>query len=167
MPPTHPLHLAAHQGNTAELRRLLDTGIDPNTIASDTTTPLHWAASWDREEAGLLLLERGADPGVVDDEGETPLHLAARKGHSEPRLVERMLRFPGLDLNAKEGKRGWTALHGAAQRGRMDIVRILLDAGAEVNPLDGSGCTPLDLARRKHRIDVMELLRQYGAKCVK
>ena len=116
---------------------------------------------------GLLLLESGANPGVADDQGETPLHLAARKGHTGSRLLERMLKFPGLDLNAKDGERGWTALHGAAQRGRADIVQLLLDAGAEVNPLDDSGCTPLDLARRKHRIDVMKLLRERGGKCAK
>ena len=58
---------------------------------------------------------------------------------------------------------GMTALHRAVWGGHPDIVRLLLERGAEVNAKDGGGQTPISLAARWGRSDVMNLLLEHGA----
>ena len=61
------------------------------------------------------------------------------------------------------GEYGWTALITAAMKNRTDVVRCLLDKGADVNKQD-RGWTALHLACYKNYTDVMRLLLAYGAR---
>lgn len=77
----------------------------------------------------------------------------------------RLLKEEGIDLNQLD-EFGETPLTTAIMEDIADIrwVRILLKRGAEVNVLDSDGDSALDLARFKHREDLIELLLKYGAK---
>jgi ankyrin repeat protein len=58
---------------------------------------------------------------------------------------------------------GSTALHTALLGGKNDIIKILLEAGANVNNILMHGRTPLHLPAASGNISVMTLLLQYGA----
>jgi ankyrin repeat protein len=72
-------------------------------------------------------------------------------------------------VNATQSE-GVTPLHEAAFGGDVEIVRMLLDAGADPNVRSGrtddgaSGRNAIDFARDQHHADVVELLRARGAK---
>jgi hypothetical protein len=47
-------------------------------------------------------------------------------------------------------------LHGAAQKGWNEMVRVLVENGAEVQPVDASGRTPRDMARGNYELAITE-----------
>jgi ankyrin repeat protein len=53
---------------------------------------------------------------------------------------------------------GWTPLHWGASEGSVEIVRLLADAGADLNAVDAQGFTPLHLAVTRNNADVVRLL---------
>jgi hypothetical protein len=92
-----------------------------------------------------LLLARGADPKINTLLGVTPLQVAAGIGWVEGVTYEwstqatldavKMLVGLGLDANA-QADTGRTALHGAAHKGRADVIQVLYDAGAKLDVRD-------------------------------
>jgi ankyrin repeat protein len=140
---------------------LLDTGC----------TPLLRAALANDREVVEALLAKGASPNI-SAMGVTPLLAAAGAGTgarggtapagagsaSKP-LMDLLLEH-GADVNAQvtgtktyslrnarspSTNEGMTALHIAAQAGRVDLVRYLLEKGANATIADGNGHKPIDL----------------------
>jgi ankyrin repeat protein len=58
---------------------------------------------------------------------------------------------------------GFTPLMHAAHAGNLELVRLLLENGADPNAKNGEGKTPLMFARENGRAEVAELLRKHGA----
>ena len=88
---------------------------------------------------------------------------AAKAG--DARAVERLL-AAGTDPNAKEPKAGYTPLHIAAFSGRTEVVRVLLDHGAQVDARDNMDMTPLMeavAAMKEENADAARLLIEHGA----
>ena len=85
----HGLHQAAANGDVAEMRRLVATGVDVNEQGVGGPTALHAAASNGHVEAIKTLVQLGAQTGVRDAVGETALDLSVRLGHHEVAQVLR------------------------------------------------------------------------------
>lgn len=101
----------------------IDLGNDPNFawLAQDSTTDmtmLHHAARWGKWRIAKVLLDKGGDPNKLDTEGFTPLNRAIMAVDGECR--EEHKRF------TLEQKRKMYA-------GKVEVVRLLVKAGAEVN----------------------------------
>ena len=140
---------------------LLAGGADPNArMASSTETRTIFTHQWLYEPGATpflraaqsgdlnllrLLLEHGADPALATTNSTTPLMVAAGIGWVEGVTYEwsradtlatvRLLLELGADVNAADGD-GRTALHGAAHKGRNDVVRTLVDHGADLAARD-------------------------------
>lgn len=79
----------------------------------------------------------------VGGDKKTPLLIASEAGSLD--LVKAIL-ATGANINRKSGEDGSTALHGAVgTHGTADIVKYLLDNGADPNATDNDGETPLDV----------------------
>jgi len=99
-------------------------------------------------------------PGV-DRLGRTELHYAAVD--NVPEEASRLI-SAGINVNARDDNH-WPALHFAAQSGAVEIAQLLLEHGAEVDPVNSSGATPLLLAVVKYtgNGELIVLLRKSGA----
>lgn len=88
-------------------------------------TPLHMAAEDRQAEMASYLVDRGASLDLV---------CAAELGWTD--AVNRLLDAEPDIVNRKSGSFGYTALHSATSKGSRDLVRLLLNSGAEVNATD-------------------------------
>ena len=154
-----------------------DRGLDG--LLTIGTTPLLRAAKALDAPAIKILLEKGANLGLSNNRGITPVMAAAGLGSTDAdtrgiyitedvqqRSIEslKLLLAAGADINAKDGTRGLTPLHEAARWGWNDVVRFLVDHGADLQAKDNRGMTPVDSAMGKaggnsrggQRIDVHE-----------
>jgi len=143
------------------IRKLLEKGANPNARAIDSTetrtiftmqwlyedgaTPFLRAAQSGDVNLMKLLLEYGADPLISTKNGDTALMAASGIGWVEGVTFEwskkenleavRLCLELGIDVNAADGD-GRTALHGAAHKGRNDVVQLLVDHGARLDAKD-------------------------------
>ena len=105
-----------------------------------------------------VLLDAGADQSLTTDDGTTPFMAAAGLGRStfrpnwtrgarSPGAEEatRMLLKAGAEINAVN-EADFTALHGAAFRGLNEVVKYLVEQGADIDARDYRGRTPYRLA---------------------
>jgi len=114
---------------------------------------------------GVLAAAALGAQDLADDRREVFVR-AAREG--DRAMVVRLI-AEGVDVNT-EGPRGGTALVGAAERGHLDIARVLLEHGADPDkiprPDPSTGVvamTPLMAAAVQGHADVVDLLISYGA----
>jgi len=111
----------------------------------------------------------GRNPQLVNThnpDGYTPLGLAAYFGHEEAAAC---LLAAGADVNlkSKDGKLDNTALHAAIAGNHIHIVRLLLNAGADIDAqcegVRRRGFTPLHAAAYFNRLEIAKLLIERGA----
>jgi len=91
-----------------------------------------------------LLLSNGADPNLVCWQGLSPLHVATCGQFPTTVLA---LIHSSANLHAKTNDVGQTALHIASQEDSLEIVRILIDAGSDMNTTDNHLYTLLHCVR--------------------
>lgn len=146
-PGATPFLLAAMAADVEVMRALADAGADPNLAADDGTTPLMLAAGLGRYLAESLVTE-------------------ARSIEAAALAIEL-----GADVDAAN-ETGGTALHGAAHVKSDAMVRLLVEHGASLDPVNARGRTPLDVAELSRagsattatRSSTGDLLRALGAR---
>lgn len=151
-----PLQIAASHGLLRSARSILLAGIDVNTPDNFHHQPFLVAANHGQSQMVKLLLEHGADPKVRDSSGDSSLHCSAKRAYwkgtthavtvDDRKTTALVLLKAGAKLDARNG-RGEMPLHIAAEEGELDLVRLFIDNGAEVNARDWSDRTPLDHAK--------------------
>jgi ankyrin repeat protein len=154
-----------HRPNAPNRGRFADNQV------STRTTPLFRAIQLNDMEVVELLLNKGADPNI-NTMGYTPFGLVsgngpnARGGNQAANLAMMdLLAKHGADVNARingtlsfsfhtgygntndgvNSKEGTTALHEAARNGQVDLVKHLIELGADPNLKDGDGLKPVDV----------------------
>jgi ankyrin repeat protein len=126
------------------VRELIRLGVNVNVRDEEMRTPLHQAVLGDSLGLVCLVLESGADVNARDQAGFSPLHYAAQEFLPE---IARILVGKGANVNLPD-EDGNTPLHRAlfSARGRMEIVRLLLENSANENYKNHAGVTPQELA---------------------
>ena len=122
-----PLHIAAARGATEQVAALLARGADPNAAREDTGhTPLHFAAAMGHAEVVELLLRSGADVERTGRDGATALMIASSFGHAA--VVSVLLTTGRARVTVPHAFAGTTALHFAAEVGRVAVIELLCAA---------------------------------------
>jgi len=82
---------------------------------------------------------------ITEGDNWNMLHFSLEGTGSEPdlKLIKYLIKI-GVDVNAREVNL-WTPLHFAARRKSTDAMKLLIDAGAEVDAVNDEGLTPLQL----------------------
>jgi ankyrin repeat protein len=127
-------------------------------------TPLHAAAYYGDLEMVQILLEYGVDVNTQNDAGCTPLDFASRNGHRNDSRVVQLLIEHGADPNTRASRSGFAPLHRASENGRIEVVRVLIEHGANVEVQDKYGRTPLNVASGSQREEILELLLEHRFK---
>ncbi len=126
--------------------------------------PLHWAIMYGRLECMDALLAKGMRPGP-SQAGETP-HLVLAAIQENPEVLRRLLALPGIDLEVRIPSSGSTALLMAVilraqhpeQQFRLEIVRMLVEAGANVRAPNAGGFDAVYFALRINDPELDEVL---------
>jgi ankyrin repeat protein len=140
---------------------LIKRGANVNTVSSRWGYPVSLYACWSGNPAVLeLLLAHGANPNV-DDEGWSLLHYEIWAGDVR---MAKVLLDKGANPNYTAVPGCESPLQLAAKLGRQAQVELLITRGADPNLKDDNGQTPLSLAKEKGYGEIVEFLRQHGAK---
>uniref|UniRef100_A0A1A8LHN9 Protein phosphatase 1 regulatory subunit n=1 Tax=Nothobranchius pienaari TaxID=704102 RepID=A0A1A8LHN9_9TELE len=162
------LHQACIDENAEMVQFLVENGSDVNRGDNEGWTPLHAAASCGFVQIAKYLIEHSARVGAVNSEGELPLDVATEDAME--RLLRAEIKKQGIDVDKarKEEERIMlqdamamqegggtliphpntkaTALHVAAAKGYIEVLKVLLQCGVDVDSTDTDGWTPLHAA---------------------
>nr|XP_031313062.1 protein phosphatase 1 regulatory subunit 12C isoform X5 [Camelus dromedarius] len=171
--------------NLEVVRFLVEQGATVNQADNEGWTPLHVAASCGYLDIARYLLSHGANIAAVNSDGDLPLDLAesdpmegllkaeiARRGvdvEAARRAEEELLLHDtrcwlngGAMPEARHPRTGASALHVAAAKGYIEVMRLLLQAGYDPELRDGDGWTPLHAAAHWGVEDACRLLAEHG-----
>ncbi|HSR51298.1 MAG TPA: ankyrin repeat domain-containing protein [Acidobacteriota bacterium] len=155
-----PLVGAAMLGHADTVRLLIDEGAEIEEVPA----ALIQAALKNRPQTAELLLAAGASPNPALRDGRPLFHHVADKGWLP---VLRLLLAHGVEGDQAAGKEsccpGQTPLMAAAAKGHSDVVKTLLERGANPDRWNGEGWTPLHLAAREGHVDSVLHLLSAGA----
>ena len=112
-------------------------------------------ASWCEEDTIQKLLAQEVQPDLKNPRHMSPLWISAANGHL--RVVQVLLRTKIVDFNAKSIS-GRPPIFWAAAEGHEDIVRLLLEAGADRTPEDIDGKTSLSMAKKNGHDKIAKML---------
>lgn len=157
---------AARAGDLDLAKRLAAEGADINAADAAGQNPYLVVTATGDVEFLQWLLAQGADPLVTDAQGGTGLIHAADAGNVA--VVEILLQTAEKDRIDHVNSYGWTALLEAVLLGGGDdehtqIVRLLLDAGADQTIADDEGVAALQHARERGYDRIVTLLQQADA----
>ncbi|MEE6480691.1 hypothetical protein FKM82_012650 [Ascaphus truei] len=163
------LHQACIDDNIDMVKFLVENGASINQPDNEGWIPLHAASSCGYLDIAEYLICQGANVGVVNSEGDTPLDIAEEEAMEE--LLQNEVNRQGIDVEAarkeeerimlrdarqwlnsghindvRHAKSGGTALHVAAAKGYTEVLKLLIQAGYDVNIKDFDGWTPLHAA---------------------
>jgi ankyrin repeat protein len=153
------LLLATHHNAVETARILIESGADVNAMDNISDSPYLYAGAEGRLEILRMTLDHGADLASVNRYGGTALIPAAHHGHVE--TVRELLQ---TETNIDHvNNLGWTALLEAVILGDggpvyIEIVKLLLDAGADAEIADNDGVTPLSHAQNSGYAEIVDLL---------
>ncbi len=152
---------ATHAGSIDAARFLIEQGADVNLKDNIEDSAYLYAAAEGPLEILEMTLIAGADLSSVNRYGGTGLIPAAHHGHID---IVRALLNTDIDVDHVNDP-GWTALMEAVILGDggpvyIEIVGLLLNAGADRSITDNEGQTPLDHAESRQFSEIARLLRQ-------
>ncbi|XP_071086410.1 putative ankyrin repeat protein RF_0381 [Haliotis cracherodii] len=131
------LHEACRGGNVQIVKYVLNQNIvDVNSKGYNGLTPAMKAAVGGHKAVFYLLLEKRPDLSPTDDDGNNLLHMACEGGNVE--LVKYVLALNSVDINSRT-EDGRTPAMVAASKGHKDMLKLLVNEGADLSLVNNDG----------------------------
>ncbi len=152
----------AVSGNATGLKTLLESGANPNEVRRNGASALAYAAGYGKVECVKVLLAFKADINWRDESmlRTALLNVTLSDLPNKAEVVSTLI-AGGADINLPDYQ-GMTPLLVAAQRQDNDIVKLLVDAGANVNAKSANGARALSYVTD---LETEKLLLAKRAKC--
>ncbi|AZL15206.1 ankyrin repeat domain-containing protein [Rickettsiales endosymbiont of Stachyamoeba lipophora] len=152
------LHLAAKNGLLDSIKSLVVAGAQPNITNNEGNSPLlstvsDYNISQNRLQAVKILLANGADPYVFNKKGTSALSAATNFSSQYPYaklILEHITNNDKININQEADNLGNTALHYAAKIEDFNLVKFLLEKGANPNITNIHGETALHATLKHH-----------------
>jgi ankyrin repeat protein len=151
-----------------QLQQLLKHGANANTTEElSLMTPLMAAEAL---PLAWTLLEAGANPRARDRTGKTPLHYAPKM--RDGALIIPLLARAGADVNARADEPASITplfcaienyFEGTDKTAAIQVIRVMVQYGADINVADSNGATVLAIAAAHNRPELIKLLVELGA----
>jgi len=159
------LYIAARAGDSAATQMLLAAGADANAaLPASGETVLMTAAKAGNPDVVRALLTGGVSGVSLAQLGEARAAARVAEAAGYSLLPNPAVATNYADVNARERLYGRTALMIAAVEGHAEAVRLLVEAGSDLNIVDEEGSTALSLARSYGNLDVAAQLAEAGAR---
>lgn len=157
------LFYAVTLGHADATVKLLDLGADPNRQDRKGRSPGHCGCAKGQFETVKILSSRGANLWLRNARGDLPVHEASASGRIE--LVEWLLQQKPNHINTSSND-GRTILHIAAGNDNIDMCKMLIELGADVNGVYRNTKnivkTPLDCALQKGFRSTAKYIQMHG-----
>jgi ankyrin repeat protein len=163
---TPALMLATRANRADVVRALIEAEADVDAQDPTLANPFLYAGAEGLLDILTLANEAGADPALTNRYGGVALIPASERGHVE--IVRYLLSETDTDVD-HVNKLGWTAMLEAILLSdggprHQEIVRLLIDNGADVDLADGDGVRPLAHARARGQAAIVAMLEAAGAR---
>lgn len=160
-----PLMIATYKNDIKTAKALIDAGADVNIQDNIKNNPFLYAGAEGYLDILKLTIDAGADPALTNRYGGTALIPASEHGYIT--VIKELLTRTNIDVNHVNNL-GWTALMEAivlsnGDETQQQVIRLLIEHGADVNIPDNDGVTPLEHARA-HNFEEIERILVGGRK---
>ncbi|CAG9862077.1 unnamed protein product [Phyllotreta striolata] len=178
------LHQACIDDNLDMVEFLVENRADVNRGDNEGWTPLHATASCGFLSIAKYLVEKGANVAAVNNDGQLAIDIAECQKMEE--LLKEEIDARGIDceaarneeetlmlrdakdwlatksplVNSSQSKNGVTALHVACAKGYTEVIKILLQCGADIDAQDNEGWTALHAAAHWGHKEVCQILAE-------
>jgi ankyrin repeat protein len=154
---TNPLCAATNGNHLNVVKFLIENGAIVNHRALSGWTPLHLSSFHGNVEILKFLLSQGADATLLQNMHQTPLFVSVQEGHFY--AAKCLLKNEkGCATVNQMDIFGRTPLFISAEKGFIDIVKLLVDHGAKIYQQDFSA--PIAIATREHKLEVVKYLEE-------
>ncbi|HDX9710993.1 MULTISPECIES: ankyrin repeat domain-containing protein [Bacillus] len=155
-----PLMIATYKNDVKTAKALIEAGADVNIQDDMKNNPFLYAGAEGYLDILKLTIDAGADPTITNRYGGTALIPASEHGYID--VIKELLTQTNIDVNHVNNL-GWTALMEAivlsnGNETQQQVIRLLIEHGADVNIPDNDGVTPLEHARAHHFEEIEKIL---------
>ena len=162
-----PLIHALRQKRLAMAQQLIEAGAALDIFTNNGSPPLGFAIETGDLALVDMMLVRGADPNCALKNSPIPMGVAAAQPF--PQILQRLIKAGGdpdqVRPRTDDGHFPATPLMTACRRGRLDNVRVLLAAAANVNKVNSGNAGPLHavMYADSDQVEIVQLLLDHGA----
>ena len=146
----------ARYNDVQVMEKLIDHGVDINQFLEGGENALHIASRFGNLDIVNLLIKFGANLNILSLSGSYAMKIATINNH--PDIVTSLIKA-GANLAVKDG----TLLMLAAARNCIEVAKVLIYFGIDINAKDSYGETALEKARKYRKLKMVEFLREAGA----